>query len=130
MDAPVPPSAESPPAVTPSLSRAAPKPDLADWVKQHAFGLAALVLGVVGFSVVALTQAELWASPDWRITVPFFVVTLAATVVSLVRREKPVAISLLGFGLSAAALAMGWFLVTAIVIGVTAVIILLLSVVM
>ncbi|MBP6630881.1 MAG: hypothetical protein KBG28_02125 [Kofleriaceae bacterium] len=100
------------------------------WAAAHVAGLLALVLGVVGFMVVALTADKFWATPDWRLTVPFFVATVAAAVVSLVRREGTPALPLLGLGLAGAAMVLGWFLITAIVIGVTAVIILILSTVM
>ena len=49
---------------------------------------------------------------------------------SLVRREGTPALPLLGLGLAGAAMVLGWFLITAIVVGVTAVIILILSTVM
>ena len=90
-------------------------------------GLAALALGVTAFCVVALTQDKFWATPNWHLTVPFFVVTTGVAVVSFVRKEHAVALPLLGVGLAAAAVVLGWFLITAIIVGATALIILILS---
>ena len=100
------------------------------WLHQHGAGVLALVIGVIGFSVVAMTQKAFWATPSFRITVPFFVAAVAAAAVSFQRRERPVAIPLLGIGLAAAAMVLGWFLIMGIVIVVTAVIILIMHAVM
>ncbi|MEZ4365455.1 MAG: hypothetical protein R2939_04095 [Kofleriaceae bacterium] len=112
------------PEMRPEASPGAP------WLAAHAAGLIALALGVVGFLVVALTQGEFWEMPDWRLTVPVLVATVAAAAVSFVRREKTIALPLLGVGLAASAVVLGWFLVMGIVVGVTALIILVLSAVM
>ena len=98
-----------------------------NWFTAHVAGLCALVLGVVGFAVVSLTTEKFWATPDWRLTVPILVATVAAATVSIVRRERAVALPLLGVGLAAAAVVLGWFLITAIVVGVTGIVILILS---
>jgi len=111
----------------PRLQRATEPPTRRSWIVAHAAGAIALALGAVGFLVVSLTTSPLWTAPDWRLTVPFFVATTAAAVVSFVRRERAVALPLCGVGLAAAALVLGWFLITAIVVGVTAIVILLLA---
>ena len=95
--------------------------------KEISFGLGALALGVTGFLIVSLTARQLWATPDWRVSVPFLIATTAAAAMSFVRRERAVALPLLGVGLAAAAVVLGWFLVTAIVVGVTTIVILALS---
>lgn len=120
-DAPLPPA---PPPMRPEARPGVP------WLAAHAAGLLALVLGVVGFLVVSLTQETFWAQPDWRLTVPFLVATVAAAAVSFARREKTLALPLLGVGLAACAMVLGWFLIMGIVVGVTALIILVLSVAM
>ena len=119
------------PAAPPPLApmRAAPISG-GPWLHQHAAGVVALVLGVVGFCVVAMTQKAFWATPSFRITVPFFIAAVAAAAVSFQRRERAVAIPLLGVGLAAAAMVLGWFLIMGIVIVVTAVIILIMHAVM
>ena len=89
--------------------------------------LVALLLGVSSFVVVALVIADIGDIPDWRITVPFFVDTVAAGVVSFARKEGTVAIPLLGIGLAAAAMVLGWFVALAIILGVTALVILIMS---
>src|SRR5688572_888982 len=103
---------------------ARPGPD-PNWFKHHALGLVTLLLGVVAFSVVAAVQNEFWAQPDWRLTVPFLIVTLATGVVSMARKEGAYYLPLLGIGLSAAAMFLGFFVVFAIVVAVTAVVILI-----
>lgn len=100
------------------------------WLEQHAAGLAALVLGALGFLIVSLRQEAFWATPDWRLTVPCFAVTLIAATISFVRREGVPALPLLGVGLAAATLVLGWFLVTTAVVAVTAILILIMSAVM
>lgn len=100
------------------------------WFAQHAIGLATLVLGAIGFAVVAFSQDALWSMPDWRLTVPFFVATVAGTVVSLARREGLPVLPLAGLGLAAVTLVLGWFLVMAAIVAVTAILILILSAVM
>lgn len=93
-------------------------------------GLAALVLGILAFTVVAVTQHSLWSAPDWRISVPAFAVTAIAAIASLARREKAYPLWVVGLGLAAAALVLGWFLMLSIVVGVTAILLLILHTVM
>lgn len=112
------------PPLRPHTGAAAGAPN---WLTAHLAGMIALVLGVGGFAVVSLTTEKFWTTPDWRLTVPILVATVAAAAVSFVRRERAVALPLLGVGLAAAAVVLGWFLITAIVVAVTAIVILLLS---
>ncbi len=105
---------------------ARPGPD-PNWFKHHAIGLVTLLLGVVAFTVVAAVQNEFWAQPDWRMTVPFLIVTLALGVVSMARKEGAYYLPLLGIGLAASAMFLGFFVVFAIVVAVTALVILILS---
>ncbi len=114
----------------PPLRPVAGIPRVGTWFEQHAVGLGALILGALAFVVATLQQSAVWASPDWRITVPFFIVTLIVAVVSFARREGTPALALLGVGLAAATIALGWFLILAAVVAVTAVLILIMSVVM
>jgi hypothetical protein len=92
------------------------------WLTQRAAAVAAVVLGLVTFIAAALSQDALWSTPDLRITVPGFVLTALAGVASLARREPGAApLWLLGLGLAGVALALGWFLLVTIVVGVTAI---------
>lgn len=100
------------------------------WFAAHVAGLVALALGVIGFLIASLTQDEFWQTPSWKLTVPFLIATVAAAAVSIIRKERALALPLLGVGLAAAALVLGWFLIMGIVIGVTALVILILSAVM
>jgi hypothetical protein len=107
------------------------KPDHLDkpskeWLGQHTAGVIALALGVIAFIAVMVSQDQIWSTPDWRISVPGFVLTGIAAIFSIARREKASAFWLVGLGLAAAGLVLGWFLMLAIVIGATAVLILIL----
>jgi hypothetical protein len=97
-----------------------------EWLGKHVGGVAALVLGIVSFAVVAMVQEPLWTTPDWRLSVPGFVATAVASFVALRRREGAYGLWIAGLGIAAAALVLGWFLMVAIVIGATAVLMLLL----
>ena len=100
------------------------------WIVVHAAGVVALAIGVVGFAAIALTQDPMWATPDWRQTVPLVVAAAVATAVSLARRERALALPLVGLGLTVAATVLGWFLLILIVAAATAAVILILSQVM
>ena len=101
------------------------------WLARRPVGLAAAALGLLSFIVVAVSQGQLWSTPDWRISVPGFVLTAAAAVVSVARREiGAYPLWLLGVGLAGAALVLGWFLMLAIVIGATAILMLILHALM
>jgi hypothetical protein len=96
----------------------------------RAAALVAFALGLLAFAVCAITQADIWSTPDWRISVPGLAVTAVAAVASLVRREKSYALWIAGLTLAAVATVLGWFLMVAIVIAVAAVLILILHSVM
>lgn len=100
------------------------------WLAQRPFALAACALGLISFVVVAVTQQQFWATPDWRISVPGFALTAIAAVVSLVRREHGPGFWALGIGIAGVALVLGWFMMLAIVIGATLLLMVILSTVM
>jgi hypothetical protein len=102
----------------------------AQWLAQRPAALVALALGLLTFVVVTVTQEQMWTTPDWRISVPGFAATAIAALVSIARREKGYSLWLLGFGLAAASLVLGWFMMLAIVVGVTLLLMLILSTVM
>jgi len=92
------------------------------WLTQRAAAVVAAVLGLATFVAAALSQDALWATPDVWITAPGFALTALAAGVSLARRERGgYSLWLLGLGLAGVALALGWFLLVAIVVGVTAI---------
>jgi uncharacterized membrane protein YccC len=100
------------------------------WLARHAAGVAALGLGILAFVVVAVSQDQLWSTPDPKISVPAFGVTAAAAVVSLARRERAYSLVLAALGLAGAALVLGWFVMLAIIVGASAALILILHSVM
>ena len=112
------------------LARAAGAARPVPWWNAHAFGIVAFVAGVVGFAVIALTQEPLWSTPDAAHSAPVLAVTALAAGASFLRRERAIALPLVGLGLAAAAAVLGWFLLTLVVVAATAAVILLLSQVM
>ncbi|MBE7450978.1 MAG: hypothetical protein HS111_19425 [Kofleriaceae bacterium] len=120
------PTRENPPPLAP----AATTPAARSWFLQHAVGLATLVIGALALVVFTVRQESLWAMPDWRHTVPFFVATCVGTVVAVARREGLWVLPLAGLGLAAVTMVLGWFLVMAAIAVVTAIVILIMSAVM
>src|SRR5262249_20765821 len=101
------------------------------WLARRPAGVLSAALGLVTFVVVAVAQPKLWSTPDWRLSVPGLAATAIAALSSLARREHPAyPLWLLGLGLATAALVLGWFLMLAIVIGATVVLILILHALM
>ncbi len=100
------------------------------WLGKNWAGLSALVIGAVGFMVAFMIQDPLWSAPDRRLTVPVLVVTLVAAVLSLARREGSKILPVAGLALAACAMVLGWFLVMATIVGITAILILIISLVM
>lgn len=106
-------------------------PPEASWLAQRKLAALALALGVISFLVVAIAHGELASTPDWRVSVPGFVLTAVAAAASLVRREpEGYWLWALGLGVAAAAIVLGWFLMLGIVIAATAIVILILHAVM
>lgn len=110
--------------------RPATPPAPANFFVQHALGLAAIAIGLVAFVVAIITQDAFWSKPDWRVTVPFLVAAAAVAGVSIARREGMTVLPLAGVGLAAVSVVLGWFLVMAAIVVVTAIIILIMSAVM
>jgi hypothetical protein len=101
-----------------------------EWIATRAGGVVTLVLGALSFIVVCISQDKMWSTPDWRISVPAFAVTAAAALIAIARKEKSTTYWLLGVGLAASALVLGWVLMLAIILGATVVLILILHSVM
>ncbi|MGE0868882.1 MAG: hypothetical protein AB7P03_09975 [Kofleriaceae bacterium] len=101
------------------------------WLAARPAAVAAAVLGALAFLVTLIAQPELGATPDWRITVPGFVVTAVASLISIARRERGAyPLWLIGIGLAAAALVLGWFLMLSIVVAATVIAIVILHSIM
>jgi hypothetical protein len=117
------------PLVKPSHLRPA-DPSRRAWLARRPAGAIAAALGAIAFVVAAVAQPEVWATPDHRLTVPGLAATAIAALISLARRERAYPLWLVGLGLATAALALGWFLMLAIVIGATVVAIVILHTVL
>lgn len=117
------------PSLRPATAAAGPEP-AAQWVAKNATGLAALVVGAVGFVVTFMVQDPLWSMPDHRLTIPFFGLALVLAVVSVARRESTLVLPVAGVALAALAMVLGWFLVMALIVAVAAIVILIMSMVM
>jgi hypothetical protein len=101
------------------------------WFATRKAGAAALALGALSFLLAAVVHGELSSMPDWRLTVPGLAATAIAAAASVARREpRGYWLWALGLGLAGAAIVLGWFLMLAIVIGATAMVILILHAVM
>ena len=106
-----------------SLRPAGPPPaSPRDWLVRHALGLVAIVLGATSFTIAAVRQDQLWSTPDHRVTIPFFVVTLLVGVFSFVRQEPTRLLPLVGLALAAIAVALGWVIVVGAILLATAII--------
>ncbi len=102
-------------------------PSAGSWLVSRPAAVVAAVLGLIAFIVVAVASGEVGATPDPRISVPGFVLTSIAAIFSIARKERGAyPLWLIGLGLAAASLVLGWFLMVAIVIGATVVAVLIL----
>jgi hypothetical protein len=100
-----------------------PRPDHLAPPPRRAAAIVALALGVLAFIIAAAVRDRVWGPTDLRVGVPGFLATACAAGISLVRRERAWGLALGGLGLAAAALVLGWFLMFAIVLGATALVI-------
>jgi hypothetical protein len=108
-----------------------PPSDGGSWLAKRPAAAVALALGVLSFLIVSVAHGELSSTPDPRLTVPGFAAAALAALASLARREpQGYWLWALGVGLAAAAIVLGWFLMLAIVIGATVIVILILHALM
>ncbi len=107
------------------------QPDSGPWLAKRKAAFAALVIGMLSFLVVAIAHPAFTTLPDWKLSLPGFVLALIASVASLARREpQGYWLWAIGLGVAGAAIVLGWFLMLGIVIGATAIVILILHSVM
>jgi hypothetical protein len=101
------------------------------WIAKRKLAAAAGVLGLLSFLVVAIGSPEVAAVSDLRLSLPGFVLTVAACVASLVRREpQGYYLWALGLALAAIAMVLGWFLMIAIIAAAAALLIVILHALM
>ena len=123
--------AELEPHVRPlAAATAATQESIGAWALRHPMGLAALVIGAVGFVVTFMVQDPLWSMPEPRLTVPFFGAALVLSVLSVARKEGTLILPITGLALATLAIVLGWFLMMAIIVGVAALLILIMSMVL
>ena len=96
------------------------------WYVRNAAGLVALVLGAAALFAGFWTQfdgaREITDATDLRVVLPLAAAALAAAVVSLVRRERPVGLAVGAVGMAAAAPLVGWVVLVAAVAAATLVV--------
>ena len=100
-----------------------PRPDHLAPLPSRAAAITALALGILAFVLAAAIRDRLWAPTDLRVGIPGFAATAVAATISFVRRERAWGLALAGLGLAGAALVLGWFLMFAIILGATALVI-------
>lgn len=100
-----------------------PRPEHLAPTPGRAAGIIALALGVLAFVIAAAVRDRVWAPTDLRVGLPGFFATCLAGGISLARRERAYGFALAGIGLAGAGLVLGWFLMFAIVLGATALVI-------
>lgn len=115
-----------------ALERQAALPNEPSWLRAHLAGSIACALGLVAVGVAAVLlfgggDDDVTKIPDYRFTTPLLIVTLGAAITSFVRREGAYALPLIGMGLAACAMVLGWALVLAVIAAITTAVILLMS---
>lgn len=85
--------------------------------------MTALVLGALALLVVIISQPQVWASPDARLSVGGLVVTALAAGVSVARRERASALWLVGLGCAGASIVLGYLMMLVLVVAATLVLI-------
>jgi hypothetical protein len=90
----------------------------------------ALAVGLFGFIAAAIAQDHVFGPASLAVALPAFVLALAASLASHLRREGAPALWLAGLGLAVAALVLGWFLLVAVVVAATCAVIVILHAVM
>lgn len=93
------------------------------WYLAHAATAVALAIGlaalIAGYWLQFEAGRQITQIPDPRVTLPLLGVAVAAGIVAFRRREPRPALAVLGMGMAATAVVLGWFLVVAAVGGAT-----------
>jgi len=98
---------------------------------RRTFATLAAAMGALAFCVVAVLHHQLNSTPDWKISLPGFALTVIISILSITRRE-PKGYFLFGVGilLAGASVFLGWFLMLAIVIVAAVIVVLILHAIM
>jgi hypothetical protein len=93
------------------------------WYLAHAATAIALAVGVAALIAGYWLQFErgraITQIPDLRVTLPLLALAATAGIVAFRRHEPSPALAVLGMGMAAAGVVLGWFLVVAAVGGAT-----------
>jgi hypothetical protein len=96
------------------------------WLSARPASAITAALGLLAFIIAAVTSNGIGSTPDYRITVTALVVVGMGCVAAIARKERggyPLWVA--GLGLAVISIVLGWFLMVAIVIAATAILILI-----
>lgn len=100
------------------------------WIAKRPAAVLAFALGMISFVIVVAGTGDVWATPDWRLSVPGFAATAIASLLSLVRRERALLLWGIGLAVAGGALILGYVLLVALIAAAAAAIILILHAIM
>ena len=97
------------------------------WLAKRKLALVAAVLGLLSFIVVAIGSPELAAVTDLRLSLPGLILTVGASIASIVRREpQGYWLFAVGLALAGCAIFLGWFLMIMVIVAGAALLIFIL----
>ncbi|HEY4059750.1 MAG TPA: hypothetical protein VGM39_24215 [Kofleriaceae bacterium] len=101
------------------------------WLAARPASAITAAVGLLAFVIAAVTSNGIGSMPDLRVTIPGLVVVAMGCVAAVARKEKGgYPLWLAGLGLAAVAAVLGWFLMVAIVVAATAILILIIHALM
>jgi hypothetical protein len=109
----------------------APEAGGSTWLAARPASAITAVVGLLAFIVAAIVSNGIGEVPDLRVTVPGLVLTAFGAVAAIARKERGgYPLWLGGLGLACVAMVLGWFMMIAIVVGATAILMLILHALM
>ncbi len=101
------------------------------WLARRKLAAVAGALGLLSLLIVLIGQPELAAVSDLRLSLPGFILTVGASIVSLIRREpQGYWIWAPALALAAIAIVLGWFLMIMVIVAAAALLIFILHAIM
>lgn len=109
----------------------APEAGGSTWLSARPASAVTAAIGLLAFIAAAITSNGIGEVPDLRITVPGLLITMFGAVAAIARKERGgYPLWLGGLGLACVAMVLGWFMMIAIVVGATAILMLILHALM